>query len=222
MVETEQLGRHVAIERVRGAGKRRGTQRVGIGGVEGSHEAREVASEHPEIREHMMAEQHGLGMLQMRVTRHDNVEVVAGLGVNHATQRTVLGKQLVEQVFRMQTRIGGNLVVTRAARVQARARNANVFDQRFLDGHMDIFVVDVELEAALSDLVLNLDQTHLDFVEVGLGDDALPRHSMRACAREPLMSCEYIDLSTCNDAPNAWVNDPTLFSNLPPHKAPME
>ena len=47
-------------------------------------------------------------------------------------------------------------------------------------------------------------------------------HSMRACAREPLMSCEYIDLSTCNDAPNAWVNDPTLFSNLPPHKAPME
>ena len=36
------------------------------------------------------------------------------------------------------------------------------------------------------------------------------------------MRMHYIDLSTCNDAPNAWVNDPTLFSNLPPHKAPME
>ena len=70
----------------------------------------------------MMAEQHGLGMLQMRVTRHDNVEIVAGLGINHATQRTVLGKQLVEQVFRMQTRVSGNLVVTGAARMQARAR----------------------------------------------------------------------------------------------------
>ena len=199
MIETEQLGRHVAIERVRGASKRRGTQRVGIGGVEGSHEAREVASEHPEIREHMMAEQHGLGMLQMRVTRHDNVEVVAGLGVDHATQRTVLGKQLVEQVFRMQTRVGGNLVVTRAARMQARARNADVFDQRFLDGHMDVFVVDVELEAALGNLVLDLDQTHLDFVEVGLGDDALlAQHArMREGALDVLRIHRLIDLQRC-------------------------
>ena len=63
MIEAEQLGRHVAIERIRGAGKRRGTQRVGVGGVEGGHETCEIAREHPEIREHMMAEQHGLGML---------------------------------------------------------------------------------------------------------------------------------------------------------------
>ena len=146
MVEAEQLGRHGAVERIGGSRQRRRAQRIGVGGGMGGGQAREIAREHPEIRKHMVAEQHGLGMLQMRIARHHRAEMLLRLGKKHATQRDVALHERRKQLLRIKAQIERNLVVARPARMQPGARRADIGRQRRLYGHVDVLIVRVECE----------------------------------------------------------------------------
>ena len=76
----------------------------------------------------MVREQHGLGMLQVRVARHDDVRMRLGLLDERLAQRDVGRHEVLAALLREQARVGGHLVVAAAARVQARARIADVRD----------------------------------------------------------------------------------------------
>ena len=70
-------------------------------------------------------------------------------------------------------RVGGDLVVAAATGVQTSSRGADALGQHPLDGHVDVLVLDVPLEAARFDLAVYLRESGLDRVGVSLGDDAL-------------------------------------------------
>ena len=73
----------------------------------------------------------------------------------------------------VQARIGAHLVIAAATRVQTRAGVADVLDQFALDGHMDVFVIDVENEFSLINSLLDIIQAGMDFLFVLLADNAL-------------------------------------------------
>ena len=76
-----------AVERIRGPRERGGAQRRGVGGLERRVEPLEIAGEHPVIREQMVRQQHGLGMLQVRHAGQDRVRML----LRHAHQRLPQG-----------------------------------------------------------------------------------------------------------------------------------
>ena len=57
--------------------------------------------------------------------------------------------------------------------MQARASLADVGDERLLDGHVDVLVVDIELEFARIDALLDAIEPRNDGLDVRGADDAL-------------------------------------------------
>ena len=171
--EPELGGRHLAIERIGGAGERGGTERAGIGGLKGGGKAAEIAREHPHVGEQVVREEHRLGMLQVRVARQDHAGVLLGGGHERAAQLEVSAHELLGERLYRQTRVGRHLVVARAARVQALSGLADTARELALDGHVDVLVVDVEGEVAGVDIGLDGIETRADLLGVLGADDAL-------------------------------------------------
>ena len=193
--EPQGIGDHLAVERIGGPGKRRAAERQDVGGIARVAHAREVAREHPEVREHMVAEQHRLRMLEMRVAGQDDVEMVFGELDQHAAQLVQVIHEPIAQVLREQARIGGHLVVARTARVQPRARLADVLREHLLDGHVDVLVVYVEDEIACINRALDIVETRADGLRILLRNDALrgEHRRMRLRPRDVLLVHRLID-----------------------------
>ena len=172
--EAQGLGRHVAVERVGGAGERRGAQRADVRGLARGGHAAEVPVEHPEVGEQVVAQQHRLGGLHVRVARHDDAELALGTVEQHGLELGERGEDLIGEVACDEVRIHGRLVVAGAARVEAPAGRSDVLGQDALDGHVDVLVaVDVKRELAALDLVGDVVEAGADGVGVLLRDDAL-------------------------------------------------
>ena len=171
--EAQELRGACAVERVGGASQRGRAERVGVGGVASGGEAREVAREHPEVREQVVGEQHGLRVLEVRVAGHHDVEVLVGRVEQDAAQLDVAGEELLAEVLGEQADVGGHLVVAGAARVEPAAGRADRAGERALHGHVDVLVVDVPGEGALLDLGGDVGEARVDRGLVLGGDDAL-------------------------------------------------
>ena len=78
MVKAQEPGSVVAVERIGGASKRSRSQRVGVGCSASSDKTCVVAREHPEVRQHVVREEHWLRVLQVRVPRHHHAQVLLG------------------------------------------------------------------------------------------------------------------------------------------------
>ena len=121
----------------------------------------------------MVAEQDGLCLLHVRVAGHDD----AKLARRDLEQRAADVEQLVHEPARellgMQARVRGDLVVAAPTRVQAPAGCPDGLGEVALDGHVDIFVLDLEVEAAVFDLARDVIEAGPDVFGVFLGDDAL-------------------------------------------------
>ena len=167
------LCHELAVERVGGAGQRSAAQRQVVAGVHGVFEALEIAREHPVIRKHVMAEEHRLRFLHVRVAGHDHAKVVRGHLVKRAAQVEYQVHEALAKLLAVQMRIRGDLIIATAARVQAPARSTDVLGQVTLDGHVDVLVVDVELELAVLDLLGDTVEPCVDSLYVFLWDDAL-------------------------------------------------
>ena len=194
--EAQELRGAGAVERVGRAGERRGAERVGVGGRTCRDQARMVAHEHPEVREQVVGEKHRLGVLEVRVAGHHDVEVLLGSVEQDAAQRHVAGDQVVAEVLGEQADVGGDLVVAGAARVEARAGGADVAREGALDGHVDVLVVDVPDEGAVRDLAGDALEARIDGgLVVGRDDALLGEHArVGAAARDVLGGHGPVDL----------------------------
>ena len=173
VVKAQQLGGALAVERVGGAGKRRGAERVGVGGVARGGQARVVTREHPEVGQHVVAEEDRLRVLQVRVTGHHHTHVLLGDVKEDPAQGAVALHEVGAQLLGVEADVRRHLVVAAAARVQARARRADVAREGALYGHVDVLVVDVPGKVAVGNLTRDVGQAGVDGLLVGLGDDAL-------------------------------------------------
>ncbi len=120
-----------------------------------------------------MAEQHRLRLLQVRVAGHHDAEMLLG-----QTERARDGvddalREVGGHALGVQARVGGDLVVAAAARVEARPGGTDSLGEHALDGHVDVLVLDAPLELARLNLAEYLGEARLDRICVGLGDDAL-------------------------------------------------
>ncbi len=158
--KAEHRSRGKAVERVGGAGQGRGAQRARIGDVSGRGEPVVVAGEHLHVGEHMVREEHRLGVLQMGIAGQDHLEIRLGLGDERLAQCHVGAHELASATLGVQARIRRHLVVARAAGVQPRTRVPDARRQLGLDGHVDVLAL------------LHVEDEDPRF-DVGLGDNAL-------------------------------------------------
>ena len=175
----ERLGHHLAVERVAGAGERGGAERQAIGaGVDLGH-ALGVAREHLDVGQQVMRERHRLGHLQVGEAGQDGLGVLVGELDQGALQ---LGQQRADAgdlVAQPEAHVGRDLVVARAAGVQALAGIAGELHQAGLDVEMHVLELGAPLEGAALDLGGDRREAGLDRAQVGGGDDALRRQHRR-------------------------------------------
>ena len=170
---------HLAVERIARAGERRSAERVGVGGVEGGGKACEVALEHPGVGQQVVRKEHRLRVLQVRhAGKHGRAGCPGGVE-KRATQAQVLLHKVLGERLGAEARVGGHLVVAAAPGVQARSRVADAARELGLDGHVDVFVVDVEGKVARIDVGLDAQKSLANGVGVLLADDALCREHRR-------------------------------------------
>ncbi|CFL96659.1 Uncharacterised protein [Bordetella pertussis] len=121
----------------------------------------------------MVAERDGLGHLQVGEARHDGGGVLQRDRGQRVAQLAQQVDQGVDFVAQPQADVGGDLVVARAAGVQALAGVAHELHQALLDVQVHVFQVQQPLERAGVDLREDLLHAALDVGQVLGRDDAL-------------------------------------------------
>ena len=127
----------------------------------------------------MVGEADRLRALKMGVARTKRVDVCACLGDERALQPGNFADDFLRMVARIQSEVGGHLVVAAARRVQSRARFADDLGQPLLDVHVHVFERRIEYQRAGLPLREHSIETAADGVGVGGGQDALRRQHPR-------------------------------------------
>jgi hypothetical protein len=174
-VEAQGLGGHVPVDGKRRTCERRRAERAFVHAGARVGETAAVTPEHLHVGEQVMAEGDGLGRLQVGEARHDGVGMRLGLARKRSLEGGECGLEGIERVAHVHAKVERNLVVARAARVQAAAGRANDLGQPALDVEVNVLELFGEGEAPGLDLCLNLVQAAHDLPGIGLGDDALLR-----------------------------------------------
>ncbi len=172
-VEAQLLRHELAVDRVAGAGQRGGAQRQAVDAAAAVGHALGVAREHLHVGQQVMAEGDRLGHLQVGEARQDGVGVLFGQVQQRPAQCAQQADDGVDLAAQPQADIGGDLVVARAAGVQALAGVTDQRGQACFDIQVNVFQVELPLEAAGLDLATDLRHAALDLGAVGLGDDSL-------------------------------------------------
>jgi hypothetical protein len=140
-----ELARHEAAVGVEVHARQRPRAERELGrGAQHELEARGVAAEHPEVREQVVRQVHGLRALEMRVARHRPVLVALGERDEHALQTLELLERLQRVRASEHRHVGRDLVVARARGVQLAADRPDDLRQPALDRHVDVLVVVAE------------------------------------------------------------------------------
>ena len=112
-------------------------------------------------------------MLQMRVAGKNDVEMLLGGLYERMAQGDIRLHEIGRTLFCKQARIGDYLVVARTAGMKTGAGFADIGNERLLDGHVDVLVVDVKDEFARLDALLYAVETRHDEFHVFEGNDPL-------------------------------------------------
>jgi hypothetical protein len=114
-----------------------------------SEHALGIAAEHLDVGQHVVAEGDRLRHLQVGEARHDGVGVRSARSVR-APRSPQQGEDVVDGGAHVQADVGRDLVVARAARVQALAGVADQFGQALFDVQVHVFQVEQPLELPAS------------------------------------------------------------------------
>ena len=166
-------GGRITVERIGGACERRRTERIHIGRIERLAQAIEITREHPVVRHEMMREQHGLSMLKMRIAWEQHLFVLRRKRQKRLAQLQIRIHQFTAKLFRVETCVGDDLIVSRATGVQTRTRISDALGEHRFDGHMNVLVIDIEDEVALFDVALDLRKSCRDRFSIFMRDDTL-------------------------------------------------
>ena len=113
-----------------------------------------------------MREENWLGTLQVRITRHDNIDMLLREIEQRGLQRAKPGIQLRNLRFDVKTQIERDLIVPAARGVKLRACGANSLRQCRFDIHVHVFERLVPPEFPRFDLLLDRAQSIVDLVAV--------------------------------------------------------
>ncbi len=178
-LEAELLGNPLPIDRIAGAGERSAAQGQAVDPTPAIAEAFGVAGQHRFVGEQVMAEGHRLGNLQVGQARHDRGSVLLREVDERDPKRAQAHDQCIDGTAQPQPRVGRDLVVARARRVQPLAGITGELRQPHLDVHVHVFERALPDEFAALDLALYLLQATLDGGEIGGGEDAGGREHAR-------------------------------------------
>ncbi len=134
-----------------------------------------AALEFPEEGHQPVAKEQRLRLLQVRVARHDHVQVNLGLlndGRLQPDQRLTQGNHLVQQV---ETQVGGHLVVAGATRVEFSRHRPYQLGQPPLDCGVDVLVAGLDLQGAGVEFSMHLFQPGDELVALIGGEQPRPR-----------------------------------------------
>ena len=164
--KTEELGRVFAVDRIGGAGESGGAQRAAVDAAAHVEEAFAVTFEHFDVGEHVVTEGHGLGDLHVGEARHDDVAAALGLGNEHFLEVFNAGDDRVDFAAQIEADVGRDLVVARAARVEALAGVADQSGKAGFDVEVHVFEFKLPLKDALFDFFLDLSHAAADVFEI--------------------------------------------------------
>ena len=123
--EAEARGEPRGVDVVGGAGDGAGAERHRVGLVRDAIEAIDVAADRGRVRQPDMRDEHRLRPAQMRVRRHHRRPARSACSTNAATSAASATLNHGHAAFEVQPEIDGDLLVARAAGVQALAGVAN-------------------------------------------------------------------------------------------------
>jgi hypothetical protein len=164
--EAELLGDVMAVERIHGAGQCGAAQGQHVGALAGIEQARLVAQHLFAPGQHVVAEGHRLGDLEMGEAGHDAVGFALGEIEQAGGEAVDQADQFVDGVAHVQAHVGGDLIVAAAAGVQALAGVADALGEPRLDVHVHVFQRLTPLEAAGGDVGGDVVQSADDGLDV--------------------------------------------------------
>ena len=167
-VETQGLGRIVAVDREVGSGERGRTERAAAHAAVKVFKARMISFEHPEEGHHPVRKEDGLARLHVGVARHDHIEVLFGRIDENGLQATDRLLHFLDFVAQVHLGRGGRLVVAAAAGVEPTACGTYDFRHALFNRHVNVFVLDGKDKTALADFPGDLIETSADRFSVFL------------------------------------------------------
>jgi hypothetical protein len=132
-----------------------------------------VAGEHLHIRQHVVAEAHGLGDLQVGEARHHDVHVLLRQPEQRLLQHGEQVRDQVDLAAQPQAHVGGDLVIPAAAGVQPLAGVPHHLREARFDVQVHVLEIELPLEGAGLDLGQDLRHAAADVRQVAGGDHAL-------------------------------------------------
>jgi len=170
--EAEQVGRHLPVDRVTGAGQCGSAQGHDVETFLAVLQPFVVTAQHFKPGHQVVAERDRLGNLQVREAGHDRVGFLFGQIEDGCLQAFELAADAVDLAAQIQANIGRHLVVARAARMQFFAGDADHVGQPRFDVHVHIFLLDRPGKLAVPDFLPDLGQAADDVVAFLLSQDA--------------------------------------------------
>src|SRR5437773_3744342 len=144
--------------------ERAGTKRENICSDEAIAKALRVAFKSFDLSEQVMAERDRLGALQMRVTGHQQIDVLLSEAEQRGLQISQPIRDFCDLGFYIKPKIERHLIVPAARGMKLSADGAKSFCQRRLDVHVDIFERLIPPELTGFDFILDLAQFVLDLL----------------------------------------------------------
>ena len=151
VLEAEVVGDLAPVDLPVDAGEGARAERHHRGAVERELEAEDVAAEHPEVGEQVVAEVDRLGALEVGVAGHRPVAVALGEAEDPAHHRAAELDRAQRVRLDDHRDVGRDLVVARAAGVELAGQRPDLGLEQALDRHVDVLVGLLEFEPALAD-----------------------------------------------------------------------
>src|SRR5215207_10258143 len=130
----------LSIDRVGHAGKGTCAKRHDVGPAIGVYQAIEVTVQHGDVGKQMVCQEHRLGALQVRVTRHYEVRVRGRRLCQGAGQVEHAAHQAEERALRPESQVSCNLVVAGAPGMELAGNPADDLAQPPFDAGVDILI----------------------------------------------------------------------------------
>ena len=109
----------------------------------------------------------------MGIARHNRIKILTALYSQRLHKAKNQLDDLLDLLLDVQTHIECNLIVSRTAGVQTLAGITDALGQQLLDVHVDVLVIERELNLAVLDILEDVLQTFDDLFGLMLLDDTL-------------------------------------------------